>query len=737
MIMKKTYLLCLGLILSSLVVHAQEKDSLSELLNLSVEELINTSIYSASKAQELTFEAPLSSTVLTRSQIKKAGCTSIPDALRLVPGVIVREQTNGNYDIHLRGLDNVPPNSSLIYFTSSTTLVMIDNRPVYNYLHGGTFWETLPIDLNDVERIEVIRGPSAAMYGPNAVSGVINIITRKPEKEGLYTVANAQYGNYNTQIGNTSIGYKFNEKIDVVISGNYQNRNRTQTKYYDIPKNEYFDSPEQVTVVQNNPEKNFSERYPHPHLAMRKHGINGFLNYKPREKVLFTASLGTQNSEVQKEFGADTYAANITTATSETKYADLKGSINDLNLQFSYLSGTQSPVKGANIWTWDFNTLDAVVEYNFTKIKNLSIKPGLNYRRAIYDDSKYVNVALREGFWSGKAESETQAVSLRTDYKLLNDKLRLIGCGRIDKFNLPDKSYFSYQLAATYKLNEKNILRAVQSRSNRAPLIIDLFSNLDLILPFGGPDQIAIVEVRGNQNIKLLTSDMYELGYRSRLRDNLEIDIEVFTTKTKDFSDIVFESGAFGVSPTVSFQGLIDFTNLTVYTRQNGGTMSMNYVSGKWQIKPFITVQETMLYDYSIYANSPNAPALPTNNNDPAVYNLNFGKGSKIKHLGTPSVYGGAYINYKLSSKININLNPYFFSDHTQLHSSNLTYKDGARGVEKIKSKIIMNAAVSYAVTKRLNAFVNARNFLNDRSREFYTADKTAIMVSGGVNFEF
>ena len=83
------------------------------------------------------------------------------EAFRLVPGMIVREESNGNYDIQIRGMGNYPTNASFDA-VSTTVLAMIDGRPVYNYLKGGTFWETLPIDLNDVEKIEVVRGPAAA-----------------------------------------------------------------------------------------------------------------------------------------------------------------------------------------------------------------------------------------------------------------------------------------------------------------------------------------------------------------------------------------------------------------------------------------------------------------------------------------------------------------------------------------------------------------------------------------------
>jgi len=735
--MKKTvaFALCMYAIVITHL-NAQTKDSVSQLLHLSIESLMNIPIYSASKTSESTFEAPLSSSVVTRDQIKRAGCTSIMEALRLVPGVIVREQTNGNYDIHIRGLDNIPPNSNLIFFTSSTTLVMIDNYPVYNYLHGGTFWETLPIDLNDVEKIEVVRGPSAALYGPNAVSGVINIITRKPDKEGLYSVANALAGSYNSIIANASVGYKRTDKISAVISGNFQNRNRTGSDYYD-PFTGKYTSLDSVTAVKLNPQgvANVNQRYPHPDLAMRKYAVNGFINYSAAPKIHFSAALGAQHSLVQKEFATDSYSPALTTAKSDTWYGSIKGDINDCMIQLSYLNGTQSPLLGASIWRWNYNTLDAVVEYKISPIKNLSLTPGIMYRRAVYDDSKYVNTAIKEGLWSGKAESVTKAVSLRADYKLFNQKLRVVGGGRADMFNYPDKTYYSYQLAATYKFNDRNLIRVVHSKANRTPLIIDLFSNLDITGPLNA-SQTYLLEVRGNKNIKLLTSGMFEAGYRMQVTDNLQFDLELFTTTTRNFSYTIFESGAFNATGPVGFSGLLDLNNIAVYTKQWGGTLEANYVAGSWQIRPFVTLQKTMLYDYSPYANSPQAPPIPADNNNPAMYNIYSGIGTKIKHRATPACYGGAYINWKACSRLNVNLNPWFYSNQTQLESSNLTYKDGQRGVENIKGKLMMNAAVLYTIKNKFTLTLTCRNCFNNKSREFYRADAPALMVFGGVNVE-
>src|SRR5262245_47028231 len=115
----KIYKLICLLLTSTGVAWGQQQDSV-DYHDLTLEELMNIEIVSASKKSESLFDASLSASVITREEIRNAGATSIMEALRLVPGVIVREQTNGNYDIHVRGLDNVPPNSLTLSSTNTT-----------------------------------------------------------------------------------------------------------------------------------------------------------------------------------------------------------------------------------------------------------------------------------------------------------------------------------------------------------------------------------------------------------------------------------------------------------------------------------------------------------------------------------------------------------------------------------------------------------------------------------------
>lgn len=730
-----TALLVVSFTYSSFQVQAQEKPKekeVEDLIDLSLEELMNVEIVSASKKAEGLFDAPLSASVLTKEEIKKSGATSIMEAFRLIPGLIVREQTNGNFDVHVRGLDNVPPNSVMVNSANTTTLVMIDNRPVYNYLQGGTLWETLPIDLNDVERIEVVRGPAASMYGPNSVSGVIHIITRKPTKEGVYALANTQYGTNRTAIANASVGYQKADMFTIGMSGNFQKREREEVSYYRIYDNQYVSMPDSLYNSSATGQKqsymvNPQERYPHPTVSMNKHAVNAFVGYQPAKEVQVNVTTGLQNSHVQSAY-AENLNTPLSTVMSTTKYADLKVNAYGLTGQFSYTDGTQNPVAGGVGAKYDFNTLDAYMEYGFS-IKKLSLKPGLTYRKAVYDDRKYWDVESNQGLISGKGEVITYAASMRGDYTLLKDKLRLIGSIRADKFNYPDKLYASYQIAANYKLNDKHLFRLVQSRANRSPFIYDTYLDKTFI----GQAQVAPnvfipteTHVHGSRDLKLVTSEMTEAGYRVKAATNLQLDVEVFRTLTRNYAEFVQDKSVF--TPGESIKTDISIYNLPMVVRQHGVTVSANYVINKIQVKPFVTLQETKLKDYSSSYNTPEFSQ---------TTNVNSGIGTTTAHKGTPTVFGGAYLNYQVHPKWNINLNGYYFSAQTFYHRENLKFADGVRGVDVIGAKFITSAKVSYSPVKRLDVFLTGRNLTSNGSREFYRADKIGSSVLGGLNFEF
>jgi iron complex outermembrane recepter protein len=140
-----------------------------DLLALSLEELGNVRVTSVSRRPERLVHAPTSIYVITSDELRRSGVTSLPEALRLAPNLQVARINAHSYAITARGFNNSIGNK---------LQVLLDGRVLYTPLFSGVFWDTQDVMLEDVERIEVISGPAATLWGANAVNGVINIITR-------------------------------------------------------------------------------------------------------------------------------------------------------------------------------------------------------------------------------------------------------------------------------------------------------------------------------------------------------------------------------------------------------------------------------------------------------------------------------------------------------------------------------------------------------------------------------
>ncbi len=147
---------------------------------------MNIEVTSVSKKAQRTSEAPAAIFVISREDIRRSGARNIPDLLRMVPGVDVAQIDTGKWAISARGFNGQ---------YSDKLLVLVDGRTVYTPIFAGVFWDSQNILLDTIERIEVIRGPGAAVWGANAVNGVINIITRSAnDTPGGYLIAGAGNG---------------------------------------------------------------------------------------------------------------------------------------------------------------------------------------------------------------------------------------------------------------------------------------------------------------------------------------------------------------------------------------------------------------------------------------------------------------------------------------------------------------------------------------------------------------
>ena len=149
---------------------AEGQKTVPDVATLSMEDLMNLQVTSVSKRTQKVADAAAAVFVITQEDIRRSGATSIPEALRLAPGLQVARIDQNKWAIAARGFNGRFDNK---------LLVLIDGRSVYTPLFSGVYWNVQDVMLEDVDRIEVIRGPGATLWGANAVNGVINIITKK------------------------------------------------------------------------------------------------------------------------------------------------------------------------------------------------------------------------------------------------------------------------------------------------------------------------------------------------------------------------------------------------------------------------------------------------------------------------------------------------------------------------------------------------------------------------------
>lgn len=186
----------------------------ADLTELSLEDLLNIEVTSVARREQKLSQSASAVYVITQEDIRRSGVTTLPDALRLAPGVQVAQIDGARWSVSIRGFMGRFANK---------LLVMIDGRTLYLGTSAGVYWEVHDVMLEDVERIEVIRGPGATMWGSNAVNGVINIITQhtRDTQGGLVSAGG---GNQEGAFGGARFGARAGPRLHYRVYSRYLSR---------------------------------------------------------------------------------------------------------------------------------------------------------------------------------------------------------------------------------------------------------------------------------------------------------------------------------------------------------------------------------------------------------------------------------------------------------------------------------------------------------------------------------
>ncbi len=209
---KKSLLACSALVLCAGAANAQSVD-----YNMLQQTFGEPVTMSATGKPQRASDVPADMIIITQDQIRRSGATKLMDVMKFVPGLDVRTYGDNDAEVNVQGY---------IQPANPHKLLQLDGRLVYLDHHGYVDWNTLPVQLTDIQQIEVVKGPGSSLFGFNAYSGVINIITRNPQHVNE-AILQATYGSYGTQNYSGVVSYNPLDDLAIKATGGYS----TQSPY--------------------------------------------------------------------------------------------------------------------------------------------------------------------------------------------------------------------------------------------------------------------------------------------------------------------------------------------------------------------------------------------------------------------------------------------------------------------------------------------------------------------------
>jgi len=460
--------------------------SSTDLTELTLEELMSVEVTSVSKKKQKLSESAAAIFVITQEDLRRSGVTSIPEALRMVPGVQVARITNNQWAISARGFNDR---------FSNKLLVLIDGRAIYNSLFAGVTWETQDTVLEDIQRIEVIRGPGGTLWGANAVNGVINIITKKSQDtQGLLVSGIA-----GSEEGIISIRHGGQAGQDLQY--------RLFTKYF-------------------NRDTQFAQSGAHDDTRMIRGGFRADWTPTSQDQVMVQGEIydgegGQQNTVATSNifpFGFTTINEDIQMGGGHvlTRWERELGQDSELALQLFYdrFNRTESAVKAT------IDTFDVEFQHRFPLFFQQDILWGMEYR-----------------FWSDDLQNSPTAAAF-TDSRTFNlisgflqDEISLIPNALKFTFGtkLSHNTFTGFEYQPSGRLlwipTEGHSLWGAVSRAVRIPSRFEDKARINI--PPSGASPVSST-VTGDKGFKSETLLSYEIGYRLSAFERFSFDITGF-----------------------------------------------------------------------------------------------------------------------------------------------------------------------------------------------------------------
>ncbi len=480
----------------------------NEVTDLSLDDLLSLEVVSATRASVTLRESPVPVSVLTAAEIAQSGAQDIPELLSSLAAVDILALGASQTEVSIRG-KGVTFNRRL--------LVLIDGHSEYIDVFGVTLWHALPVTLDDIERIEVIRGPASSVYGANAFAGVVNIITKKAKAPGAEVRLSS--GN-NTQLAGHLRAHWLNDNMSLIVSGGAENVDSLETRveypgFNRIPTSYNFVDDEQskevnrITVsleVHKTNALTFSaqtgvtdgtlELFPQPGLPREDWDITRrFL----KAGLDFSMRPGHELS-VQFHLSQFKYRTPLVPST-----ADVLSAVDPGNRFYPSLDDAV-PFEGNS----DIGSL-TLVWTGLNQSTSVNWVAGLEYRKIdnkgglVLDSDKEITSIFANSTWKAN-----QALSLSAGLRVDDDSIT--------------QQDFGYNASLIWLANPDTDLRMTARRAFRAPSLFELFSEIDLNVP----RQNHRVRFRGNPSLENETINTVDLTFVRRFGARSQIEAEYY-----------------------------------------------------------------------------------------------------------------------------------------------------------------------------------------------------------------
>lgn len=458
-------------------------------------------VVTASRRAQSSLEAPNATTVITAEDIRLSGATSLPELMRRVPGADVMAMGVGSANLSLRGFNQRVANK---------VLVLVDGRTEYQDFLGLTLWSSIPIGLEEIERIEVIRGPGSALYGANAMLGVVNIITQAPGT-GPRARFSATAGTGNTASG-SFLSHGRSGALRYRASVAYSQADKWSRDFAS-------DRPDMVL------------REPDPDIGMR--GARGTLSteytFAEGRQVGLSAGVHRFNTEIYPLGLLRNYFMDGLTA-----YAKGDVELGPLKLKtfWNHISGDAGPqyeAIGQRSLGTDVSSNLFNAELLFARAFQLGGEHQLNVG---------VEGRLKRVAWNylGPLRQEVHAAAFIQDEWRLVDPLRLVASYRVDRHPLLDDGSpglaHSPRVSALFIPFEGHAFRASAASAFREPTFLESYTHIPVPVP--GVNGASALTT-GNPGLRAERLTAFELGWRGESPElGIDWDLALYQNTVRD-----------------------------------------------------------------------------------------------------------------------------------------------------------------------------------------------------------